>query len=83
MEPTELTEKEFLRNQLEKFRAQGRSEAWIEGWVREWKKGVAEGEAKFGRLAGILLKEGSIDLLKRVCVDAQERKKQYERFGIN
>lgn len=83
MEPTELTEKEFLRRQLEKFRAQGRSETWIEGWVRGWKKGVAEGEAKFGRLAVILLKEGSIDLLKRVCVDAQERKKQYERFGIN
>lgn len=83
MEPTELTEKEFLRSQLEKFRAQGRSEAWIEGWVRGWKKGVAEGEAKFGRLVVILLKEGSIDLLKRVCVDAQERKKQYEWFGIN
>ena len=46
-------------------------------------EGRAEGEAKFGRLAVILLKEGSIDLLKRVCVDAQERKKQYERFGIN
>ena len=36
-------------------------------------EGRAEGEAKFGRLAVILLKEGSIDLLKRVCVDAQER----------
>ena len=46
-------------------------------------EGRAEGEAKFGRLAVILLKEGCIDLLKRVCVDAQERKKQYERFGIN
>lgn len=46
-------------------------------------EGRAEGEAKFGRLAVILLRESSIDLLKRVCVDAQERKKQYERFGIN
>ena len=83
MDLTGLNEGEFVRNQLEEFRAQGRSEAWIEGRVRGWKKGVAEGEAKFGRLAVILLKEGSIDLLKRVCVDAQERKKQYERFGIN
>ena len=83
MDLTGLNEGEFVRNQLEEFRAQGRSEAWIEGWVRGWKKGVAEGEAKFGRLAVILLKEGSIDLLKRVCVDSQERKKQYERFGIN
>ena len=69
MDLTGLNEGEFVRNQLEKFRG--------------WKKGVAEGEAKFGRLVVILLKEGSIDLLKRVCVDAQERKKQYERFGIN
>lgn len=44
---------------------------------------LKEGEAKFGRLVVILLNEGSIDLLKRVCVDTQEREKQYERFGIN
>ena len=62
MDLTGLNEGEFVRNQLEEFRAQGRSETWIEGWVRGWKKGVAEGEAKFGRLAVILLKEGSIDL---------------------
>lgn len=67
MSLTEFNEEEFVRNRLNEGRAEGR----------------AEGEAKFGRLAVILLKEGSIDLLKRVCVDAQERKKQYERFGIN
>lgn len=44
---------------------------------------LKEGEAKFGRLVVILLNEGSIDLLKRVCLDAQEREKQYERFGSN
>ena len=67
MDLTEFNEEEFVRNRLKEGEAIG----------------VAEGEAKFGRLAVILLKEGSIDLLKRVCVDAQERKKQYERFGIN
>ena len=51
--------------------------------LKRLNEGPAVGDAKFGRLAVILLKEGSIDLLKRVCVDAQERKKQYERFGIN
>ena len=67
MSLTEFNEEEFARNRLKEGKAIG----------------VAEGEAKFGRLAVILLKEGSIDLLKRVCVDAQDRKKQYERFGIN
>ena len=46
-------------------------------------EGRAEGETKLGKLMDLLLKQGLIDLAQLVAVDAQERKKQYERFGIN
>jgi hypothetical protein len=46
-------------------------------------EGRVEGETKLGKLMDLLLKQGLIDLAQLVAVDAQERKKQYERFGIN
>ena len=44
---------------------------------------LKEGEAKLGKLMDLLLKQGLIDLARLVAVDAQEREKQYQRFGIN
>ena len=44
---------------------------------------LKEGEAKLGKLVSLLLKQGLIDLAQLVAVDAQEREKQYQRFGIN
>ena len=46
-------------------------------------EGRVEGETKLGKLMDLLLKQGLIDLAQLVAVGAQERKKQYERFGIN
>ena len=46
-------------------------------------KGVVQGEARLGKLVDLLLKQGLIDLAQLVAVDAQEREKQYQRFGIN
>ena len=68
---TEFNEEEFVRNRLK------------EGEARGVAKGVVQGEARLGKLISLLLKQGLIDLAQLVAVDAQERKKQYERFGIN
>ena len=64
---TEFNEEEFVRNRRNEGRAEGR----------------VEGETKLGKLMDLLLKQGLIDLAKLVAVDAQEREKQYQRFGIN
>ena len=46
-------------------------------------EGRVEGETKLGRLISLLLRQGLIDLAQLVADDAQEREKQYQRFGIN
>lgn len=71
MDLTEFNEEEFVRNRLKEGEAIGVA------------KGVVQGEARLGKLISLLLKQGLIDLAQLVAVDAQERKKQYERFGIN
>ena len=67
MSLTEFNEEEFVRNRRNEGRAEGR----------------VEGETKLGKLVSLLLKQGLIDLAQLVAVDAQEREKQYKRFGIN
>ena len=71
MSLTEFNEEEFVRNRLK------------EGEARGVAKGVVQGEARLGKLVDLLLKQGLIDLAQLVAVDAQEREKQYQRFGIN
>ena len=71
MDLTEFNEEEFVRNRLK------------EGEARGVAKGVVQGEARLGKLISLLLKQGLIDLARLVAVDAQEREKQYQRFGIN
>ncbi|MBS6217324.1 MAG: hypothetical protein KH704_10440 [Clostridiales bacterium] len=71
MDLTEFNEEEFVRNRLK------------EGEARGVAKGVVQGEARLGKLVSLLLKQGLIDLARLVAVDAQEREKQYQRFGIN
>ena len=44
---------------------------------------LKEGEARLGKLVSLLLKQGLIDLAQLVADDAQEREKQYQRFGID
>ena len=71
MDLTEFNEEEFVRNRLKEGEAIGVA------------KGVVQGEARLGKLVSLLLKPGLIDLARLVAVDAQEREKQYQRFGIN
>ncbi len=71
MDLTEFNEEEFVRNRLKEGEAIGVA------------KGVVQGEARLGKLVSLLLKQGLIDLARLVAVDAQEREKQYQRFGIN
>ena len=71
MDLTEFNEDEFVRNRLKEGEAIGVA------------KGVVQGEARLGKLVSLLLKQGLIDLARLVAVDAQEREKQYQRFGIN
>mgnify|MGYP001516322936 FL=1 len=71
MDLTEFNEEEFVRNRLKEGEAIGVA------------KGVVQGEARLGKLISLLLKQGLIDLARLVAVDAQEREKQYQRFGIN
>ena len=75
MDLTEFNEEEFVRNRLKEGEAIGVAKGVA--------KGVVQGEARLGKLISLLLKQGLIDLAQLVAVDAQERKKQYERFGIN
>ena len=75
MDLTEFNEEEFVRNRLKEGEAIGVAKGVA--------KGVVQGEARLGKLISLLLKQGLIDLARLVAVDAQEREKQYQRFGIN
>ena len=75
MDLTEFNEEEFVRNRLKEGEARGVAKGVA--------KGVVQGEARLGKLVDLLLKQGLIDLAQLVAVDAQEREKQYQRFGIN
>ena len=76
---TEFNEEEFVRNRLKEGEAIGEARGVAKGVA----KGVVQGEARLGKLVDLLLKQGLIDLAQLVAVDAQEREKQYQRFGIN
>ena len=79
MSLTEFNEEEFVRNRLKEGEAIGEARGVAKGVA----KGVDQGEARLGKLVDLLLKQGLIDLAQLVAVDAQEREKQYQRFGIN
>lgn len=74
----------FFKKRREEIVAMSLTEFNEEEFVRNrLNEGRTEGEEKPGKLVSLLLKQELTDLAGLVAVDAQEREKQYKRFGIS
>lgn len=59
-----------------------RREGLAEGLDRGRQEGIQQGEARFGKLADILLDEKRIDDLKRAADDAAYRDSLFQEYGL-